>query len=105
MPIHKALKLLLNPLGQTIFREKLQKLSLGYQFFTDIKSAYEFSLAVYLWVGRPPTVVAQPIPHILIFKNVVVGKLYILRPQQVEECLGEAALWLIGCALDEDDDW
>ncbi len=105
MSIDKTLKLFLNFLRQTIFGEELQKLTLSDQIFAHIQSTYQFALTIHLWVGGPSTEVTQPISHVLILKNVVVGKLYVLRSEQVEQGFGEATLWLVGRALDEDDDW
>jgi hypothetical protein len=105
MSIDKTLKLFLNLLRQTIFGEELQKLTLSDQIFAHIQSTYQFALTIHLWVGGPSTEVTQPISHVLILKNVVVGKLYVLRSEQVEQGFGEATLWLVGRALDEDDDW
>jgi hypothetical protein len=87
----------------TAFREKWQELSFGNQFFADIKTSNEFSLAVDLGISRPSTVVSEPIPHILVFDNVVESKLYLVLFQHFEHGLRESAFGFARSSFDEDD--
>lgn len=105
MRLDKTLKLLLNLLRKTIFGEQLQKLTFSDEIFAYIQSADEFALAIDLRVGGPPTIVAQPVPHILVLEYIVVVELYILCPEQVEQGFSEPAFWFLGGPLDKDDDW
>lgn len=55
-------------------------------------------------IGGPATVISEPVSHVLISDDVVVGEGDILVLQQLEEGFGEAAFGTFCSALDEDDD-
>ena len=85
------------------FRKKGQELSFGDQFFADVEAPNEFSLAVDLWIGGPSTVVSEPIPHILIFDDIVESKLYLVVLEYFQHGFRESAFGLTGSSFDEDD--
>ena len=91
--------LLSSPSDSTAFGKQRNKLSFGHQIFTDIKSSNELPLTINLGVCGPSTVISNPVPHVLILNNIVVGELNLVFLQYFEHSLCKSAFWVLGRTL------
>lgn len=79
------------------------KLSLSHQLLANIQTSNYFTIGVDLRICGPSTVISQPVPHVLIGDDVIVGEGDVLVLQQLKEGFCEAAFGVFCGALDEDD--
>ena len=96
--------LLGSPRDSTAFGKQRNKFSFGHQIFTDVKSSNELPLTVNLGVSGPSTVISDPVSHVLILNNIVVGELNLVFLQYFEHGLCKSAFWVLGRALYENYD-